>query len=260
MNLNHINVIARYEVKLVKRSWLFRIFAILALLFISAIMLGYQTGIVNRMDNLWPRIAVSSLMPFCNTYFYNIAQSVIVVFLAGSFLKRDKKLDTAEVIYVRPMSNADYIVGKTWGIVKVFITLNIITLLFTAFLNILINKSPFDLFPYLFYLLTISVPSLLFVLGLSFTAMCILKNQAVTFIVMLGIIGTVFFYVIWGIRFLRSKYPGHIFRCHGTCRSPAFFTPAVFLSTGRNRPDQHDHRSGETSASQTVENSCRIYF
>lgn len=139
MNLNHINVIARYEVKLVKRSWLFRIFAILALLFISAIMLGYQTGIVNRMDNLWPRIAVSSLMPFCNTYFYNIAQSVIVVFLAGSFLKRDKKLDTAEVIYVRPMSNADYIVGKTWGIVKVFITLNIITLLFTAFLNILIN-------------------------------------------------------------------------------------------------------------------------
>lgn len=43
MNLNHINVIARYEVKLVKRSWLFRIFAILALLFISAIMLGYQT-------------------------------------------------------------------------------------------------------------------------------------------------------------------------------------------------------------------------
>ena len=134
MNLNHINVIARYEVKLVKRSWLFRIFAILALLFISAIMLGYQTGIVNRMDNLWPRIAVSSLMPFCNTYFYNIAQSVIVVFLAGSFLKRDKKLDTAEVIYVRPMSNADYIVGKTWGIVKVFITLNIITLLFTAFL------------------------------------------------------------------------------------------------------------------------------
>ena len=195
MNLNHINVIARYEVKLVKRSWLFRIFAILALLFISAIMLGYQTGIVNRMDNLWPRIAVSSLMPFCNTYFYNIAQSVIVVFLAGSFLKRDKKLDTAEVIYVRPMSNADYIVGKTWGIVKVFITLNIITLLFTAFLNILINKSPFDLFPYLFYLLTISVPSLLFVLGLSFTAMCILKNQAVTFIVMLGIIGTVFFYL-----------------------------------------------------------------
>ena len=46
--------------------------------------------------------------------YISIAQSVIVIFLAGSFLKRDKKLDTAEVIYVRPMSNADYIVGKVW--------------------------------------------------------------------------------------------------------------------------------------------------
>ena len=193
MTLHNINVIARYEVKLLKRSWLFRIFAILALLGISLVTLGYQTPL-NQFGNIWPKIAVSSLMPFCNIYFYNIAQSVIVIFLAGSFLKRDKKLDTAEVIYVRPMSNADYIIGKTWGIVKVFLGLNVISLIITAFFNLAINQSPFDLFPYIFYLFTISLPSLLFVLGLSFTVMCLLKNQAVTFIVMLGITGTVFFY------------------------------------------------------------------
>lgn len=195
MNLHNINTIARYEVKLLRRSWLFRIFAILALLGISLTIMAYQSSIFSSFDTKWPRIAVSSLMPFCTIYFYNIAQSVIVVFLAGSFLKRDKKLDTAEVIYVRPMSNADYIIGKTWGIVKVFLTLNIISLAITAFFNVAINHSPFDIFLYLFYLLTISLPSLLFVLGLSFTAMCLLKNQAVTFIVMLGIIGTVFFYL-----------------------------------------------------------------
>lgn len=44
MNLNHINVIARYEVKLVKRSWLFRIFAILA----AAIHLCHYVGLSNR--------------------------------------------------------------------------------------------------------------------------------------------------------------------------------------------------------------------
>ncbi len=195
MNLQNINVIARYEVKLVKRSWLFRIFAILALVLISGFMLIDRTNIINRMITLWPRVALSSFLPFYNIYLYNIAQSVIVVFLAGSFLKRDKKLDTAEVIYVRPMSNADYIIGKTWGIIRVFISLNIVSLLFTAFLNLFITQSPFHFFPYLFYLVTISLPSLLFVLGLSFTAMCLLKNQAVTFIVMLGIIGTVFFYL-----------------------------------------------------------------
>jgi len=195
MNLHNINTIARYEVKLLRRSWLFRIFALLALLGIFTMLLADQTSVLNRMANIWPKVAVSSLMPFMAVYFYNIAQSVIVIFLAGSFLKRDKKLDTAEVIYVRPMSNADYIIGKTWGIMKVFIGLNLIVLLITAFLNLLVNRSPFSIFPYVFYLLTISVPSLLFVLGLAFTIMCLLKNQAVTFIVMLGVTGTVFFYM-----------------------------------------------------------------
>lgn len=195
MTPHNINTIARYEVKLLKRSWLFRIFAILALLGITLITLGYQSSAINTYDYTWPRLAVSSLMPFCNVYFYNIAQSIIVIFLAGSFLKRDKKLDTAEVIYVRPMSNADYIIGKTWGIVKVFLSLNIISLIITAFFNLVINRTPFSVFPYVFYLLTISLPSLLFVLGLSFTIMCLLKNQAVTFILMLGIIGTIFFYL-----------------------------------------------------------------
>ena len=63
-----------------------------------------------------------SSIPFVNIYLFNIAQSVIAIFLAGSFLKRDKKLDTAEVIYVRPMSNADYIIGKTWGLSLIHIS------------------------------------------------------------------------------------------------------------------------------------------
>ena len=93
------------------------------------------------------------------------------------------------------MSNADYIIGKTWGIVQVFLVLNVITLLITAFFHLTLTDSPFRVFPYLFYILTISLPSLLFVLGLSFVAMSLLKNQAVTFIIMLGVIGMVFFYV-----------------------------------------------------------------
>lgn len=195
MNIHNINTIARYEVKLLRRSWLFRIFAILALLGITFFTLSTQTHSFSSYMDIWGKTAVSSLFPFSTTYYYNIAQSVIVIFLAGSFLKRDKKLDTAEVIYVRPMSNADYIIGKTWGIMLVFVSLNIISLLITVCINLLITRSPFDIFPYVFYLLTISLPSLLFILGLSFTAMCLLKNQAVTFIVMLGFIGMVFFYL-----------------------------------------------------------------
>lgn len=195
MTLNNIKTIARYEVKLLRRSWLFRIFAILAVFGITFALLASLTTVFFPFGYQWPKVAVPSFFPFFSTFYYNIAQSVIAIFLAGNFLQRDKKLDTAEVIYVRPMSNADYIIGKTLGILQVFISLNVLVLAITAFLNILITKSPFSLYPYLFYIVTVSVPSLLFVLGLSFTVMSVLKNQAVTFIVMLGIIGTVFFYL-----------------------------------------------------------------
>lgn len=195
MNLHNIQIIAGYEEKLLKRSWLFRIFAFLALLGITVALLSYMTPIFNPYVKQWARHAAASQIPFYSTAFYNIAQSIIIIFLAGTFLKRDKKCDTAEVIYVRPMSNADYITGKTWGILRVFISLNIIALFITAFLHILIAKAPFALFPYLFYLFTVSIPSLLFVLGLSFVVMSIVQNQAVTFILMLGIIALEFFYI-----------------------------------------------------------------
>lgn len=195
MNLHNISVISRYEVKLLRRSWLFRIFAVLALLGITLTILIQQTRVPNPYSYTWNKMALSSQMPYLCIYFYNLVQSIIVIFLSGSFLKRDKKLDTAEVIYVRPMSNADYIIGKTWGVLRVFLSLNIVMLLITAFLNIFVNQSPFSVFPYIFYLLTISIPSLVFVLGLSFTLTCFLKNQAVTLIVMLGIIGVTFFYL-----------------------------------------------------------------
>ena len=55
------------------------------------------------------------LHPVCQYLPFQYAQSVIAIFLAGSFLKRDKKLDTAEVIYVRPMSNAIISSGKHGG-------------------------------------------------------------------------------------------------------------------------------------------------
>lgn len=195
MNIGTINVIARYEVKLLKRSWLFRIFAVLVLLILTILQLANLSPIFWKYGETWNYTGVSSLIPFFTTYLYNVAQSVIVVFLAGSFLKRDKKLDTAEVIYVRPMSNADYIIGKVWGITRVFLGLNLITLVIALFINLVVSGSPFSIYPYVFYLFTISLPSLWFILGLSFTVMCLLKNQAVTFIVMLGIIGTAFFYL-----------------------------------------------------------------
>ncbi|EKC78537.1 xanthan lyase XalB, partial [human gut metagenome] len=58
----------------------------------------------------------------------NTGQAVVAVFLSSEFLKRDKKLDTSEVFYVRPLSNAEYVVGKIWGNLRVFLFLNLLVL------------------------------------------------------------------------------------------------------------------------------------
>ncbi|MDL2231765.1 ABC transporter permease, partial [Porphyromonadaceae bacterium OttesenSCG-928-L07] len=195
MNLHHINTIARYEVKLLRRGWLFRIFAVLILFFLTVYQLQLFTNIFWKYNEVWSHVGVSSLIPYITHYLYVVAQSGIVIFLAGNFIKRDKKLDTAEVIYVRPMSNFDYIVGKVWGIVRTFLGLNVLVLLVAMFINVVLSRSPFNPVFYLTYLLTISLPSLLFILGLSFAAMSLFRNQAVTFIVMLGLMAIVFFFL-----------------------------------------------------------------
>lgn len=195
MNLHHIHTIARYEVKLLKRSWLFRIFAVLAVLFLTFLQFQFLTRTIFKQTATWDFVGLTSLIPFFTVNFYNIAQAVVVIFLAGGFLKRDKKMDTAEVIYVRPMSNADYIAGKVWGITRVFLGLHLIPLLFGLLINLWVSQSPFSIFPYVFYLFTLSLPTLLFVLGLSYICMCLLKNQAVVFVLMLGFTAVAFFFL-----------------------------------------------------------------
>jgi hypothetical protein len=192
MSLHNIFSISRYEVKLLRRSWLFRIFATLALVMITFLHVATQSNIEQYQ---WSMVALSSSIPFVNIYIFNIAQSIIAIFLAGDFMKRDKKLDTAEVIYVRPMSNTDYIAGKTWGVVRVFVSLNVIALVIAAFINIFASESPFNPAAYLFYLFTLSIPSLVFVLGVSFLIMNLIKNQAVTLILLLGYIGVTLIYL-----------------------------------------------------------------
>ena len=198
MTLHNIFSVSRYEVKLLRRSWLFRIFAVLALVVITVLHVGTQANINGYQ---WNMVALSSSIPFVNIYIFNVAQSIIAIFLAGDFMKRDKKLDTAEVIYVRPMSNTDYIAGKTWGVIRVFVSLNLVALAIAAFINVFASESAFNPWAYVFYLFTLSVPSLVFVLGVSFLVMNLVKNQAITLILLLGYVVVTLVYLgeeAWG--------------------------------------------------------------
>lgn len=191
MNLINIWNVANYESKTLFRSWFFRIFAIMALLILFGTNVGFFGG---HSDARWTFRAIAANLPYINVLFINVAQAVIAVFLASDFLKRDKKLDTTEVIYARPITNGEYVVGKTLGILVLFVGLVLAALAMTLVFNLVRKDVPIVWQAYLYYPLLITIPTLVFILGLSFFMMILFRSQAVTFIVLLGYIGLTLFY------------------------------------------------------------------
>ena len=186
MNLINIWNVATYESKTLFRSWFFRIFSILALLILFGINIGFFGS---HSDAQWTFRAIAANMPYINVLFINVAQAVIAVFLASDFLKRDKKLDTTEVIYARPITNGEYVVGKTLGILVLFLALVLMALSMSLIFNLIRTDVPVVWVAYLYYPLLITLPTLVFILGLSFFMMILFRSQAVTFLVLLGYIG-----------------------------------------------------------------------
>ncbi|MBN2634827.1 MAG: hypothetical protein JXR61_01060 [Prolixibacteraceae bacterium] len=197
ISLHNILSIAKYERKTLLRSWFFRIFSILSLL----VLFGLNFGMVIQGGGgeSWAIRSIPSAIPYFNLLILNVAQAVIAVFLASDFLKRDKKLDTTEVIYMRSMTNSEYVIGKTWGNLQVFLVLNIAVVGMALIFNMLAQDTSISWISYGFYLVAVSVPTLLFIMGLSFLLMSVIRNQAITFVLILGYIGITLF-------LLQAKY------------------------------------------------------
>jgi ABC-type transport system involved in multi-copper enzyme maturation permease subunit len=192
LSIHNIWTVTRFEIKTLLRSWFFRIFAGLAILLLLWFNILIMTGMTDSPHILY---GLGPLIPYMNMVLLNIVQSIIVIFLASDFLKRDKKLDTTEVIYMRSMTNGDYVLGKTMGILFVFAFLNITIILIALIINLLSPEVPFSLQAYLYYPLLISLPAIVFMLGLSFFSMTLLRNQAVTFVLLLGFAALTLFYL-----------------------------------------------------------------
>lgn len=217
ISIHNIRSVAKYEVKTLRRSWLFRLFSFGAL-FILGI---FNIAIVSPVgDQDWETLAIPASIPHLSLYMLNIAQALIIVFLASDFLKKDKKLDTNEVLYTRPMSNFEYIIGKTWGILRLFLGLNLLILLLCLVVNITAKGTSIDIFAYITHLLIISLPTLLFSLGFAYILMSLIRNQAITFLLLLGYAalnmfylwfraGSVFDYMLFGFPVFKSEIVGY---------------------------------------------------
>lgn len=191
-SLQLIRIIARFELKTLLRSWFFRIFAGL---FIVGLGIFNVAVFVDSSGSPWMYRSLPAAIPYANLIILNLGQAIVAVFLASEFLKQDKKNDTVEVIYARSMTNAQYILGKALGILSVFIILNFIILILGMGFSFLSADSAKGIGEFFLYPLLISIPTLVFILGLAFFLMTVLKNQAITFIILLGYIALTIFYL-----------------------------------------------------------------
>ncbi len=196
LSLFKIWTVAIYEIKTLLRSWFFRIFSLLALIILIFLNVFF---FVTRASSFWTLRGIPSSIPYMNLLLLNVVQAIIGIFMASDFFKFDNKLDTTDVIYMRSMTNADYVLGKTVGVFALFFSLNILILILAFVFNFFFTDVPVVPISYLYYPLFISIPTLTFIFGLSFLSMVVLRSQAITFIVLLRDIAITLF--ILGIKF-----------------------------------------------------------
>ncbi|MPQ48147.1 hypothetical protein GCQ56_14160 [Marinifilum sp. N1E240] len=192
ISLHTIRTVAKYETRTLLRSWFFRIFAGLSILFVAGFNIA---AFVEDSGAPWLYRAIPAAIPYANLIILNLGQAIVAVFLASEFLKQDSKNDTVEVIYARSMTNSEYILGKSFGIIMVFVILNVLILLMGIGFSFISNESSKSIWVLFYYPLLISIPTLIYILGLAFFLMIVLKNQAITFIILLGYIALTIFYL-----------------------------------------------------------------
>jgi len=193
ISLYNIWVIASYETKILFRSWFFRVLAILAIGILTFMNIVFFSGAIKEVP--WFLRGIPSSVPYFNLMMLNTVQAVLTVFLASDFLKRDVKTNTTEVIYMRSMSNAEYVLGKTGGILNIFILLNFIILLIGAIINVAFSDVSFQFGNYLIYFLLISLPTIIFIIGFTYLLMSLIRNQPVTLVLLVGYISLSLFYL-----------------------------------------------------------------
>lgn len=190
--LHNIQSVAKYESKLLMRSWFYRIFLIMAVLFLC--VFNFVALVSEDGGGFWLMKALPANIPYINLLFLNTGQAIIAMFLSSEFLKSDKKLDTSEVFYVHPLSNAEYVIGKIWGNALVFFRLDLFIIVLVIAFNIMSGVT-IDWMAYLVYFVLICIPTLIYIFGLSIGLMLVLKNQAITFVILLGYIALTLFYI-----------------------------------------------------------------
>lgn len=214
ISLKNIWTISIYESKVLWRNWFFRIIAIAGVLFVTL----FNVLVFSQADTpRWEALSNSWMMPLSTMVIISIPQVAAVIFLATGLIKKDKKVDTNEVFFVRPITNLDYVFGKALALFKLFFALNMVLVGISAIVNVTSSVTVFNPVAFILFPLLVSLPSIVFTTGISFLLVTLLRNQPISIVLLLGVSAVELIYyfdqfsnILDFMAFRLSLYPSEI--------------------------------------------------
>ena len=197
MSSNHIFIETLYGYKRAWRNVIFRMFVILGLVGIILYVFTPLSALtrVKSLQQLfeqstmeWVSQVLPSSIPFTCAYLFNILQLFFVTVLVVNDT-RLFHLDAMEALNVHPQGNSESSIGNIVGKVFAFSLVNVLVFVFCGLLNLLFYPRVFNLGYYLFYWLTLNLPTLVFCLGLSTLVVRLTRNQSLSVILLAVILG-----------------------------------------------------------------------
>ena len=174
-------IVVKYEVLVILRDLLFKLLAFLGIA--GVFFLQYVVQGDNPYN--WDMVAFTSSMPIVNAYLYNWVQCFLVLFFAAELHTRERAGSSLEVIHARPEGNGDYFMGKMAGMVAVFGGMNVLVIFICMFIQVFMTSIPFNPFMYFFYLITQTLPSLVFMIGFTVFVAYVTRSRVLAILVSL---------------------------------------------------------------------------
>lgn len=161
-------------------------------------------------------------------YFFSYIQVILIVFVAVDFRKLEEKWRLDQVMLSKPMTTANWVVGKYIGVVSSVLYLNIFLLILAAIgklIKYIFLGAGFNILPFLKYFLIATLPSILFMTALVFLIVSLVRVQALAILLALG-------YVVAILAYFRHEF-------FGLVDYGSFFAP-IFSSDLIGFGDLHD--------------------
>ncbi|MFQ5751925.1 MAG: hypothetical protein ACE5HI_08000, partial [bacterium] len=195
-SIRTILTIAAVERSLLYRTAKFWVLASIGVLFILLFLVAMTVATV--VDEGIPgEFLLEGTDAYLALYFFSYLQAILIIFVAGDFRKAEEKARLDQVMLSRPMTTANWVLGKYFGVVSALLYLNLFLLVLGAagrIIKVIFTGTGFNILPFLKYFAIATVPSILFMTALVFFLVSLLRVQSLAILLSLGYVASILFY------------------------------------------------------------------